>query len=158
MDASYYGLARGIAKGGSTSSRIAMYRVCFEDGCPGSAILAGFDDAIRDGVDLISVSLGASKFNRPDFAADPIAIGAFHAMAKGITVVCSAGNDGPSLASLVNTAPWILTVAATTIDRDFESDVVLGGNKAIKVRQALPCFALVCGLLMPHVTESREEL
>ncbi|XP_064962759.1 CO(2)-response secreted protease-like [Musa acuminata AAA Group] len=132
MDASYYGLARGIAKGGSTSSRIAMYRVCFEDGCPGSAILAGFDDAIADGVDLISVSLGASKFNRPDFAADPIAIGAFHAMAKGITVVCSAGNDGPSLASLVNTAPWILTVAATTIDRDFESDVVLGGNKAIK--------------------------
>ncbi|RRT35838.1 hypothetical protein B296_00051075 [Ensete ventricosum] len=131
-DASYYGLARGTAKGGSTSSRIAVYRVCFEDGCPGSAILAGFDDAISDGVDLISVSLGASVFNRPDFADDPIAIGAFHAVAKGIMVVCSAGNDGPSSASLVNTAPWILTVAATTIDRGFESDVDLGGNKAIK--------------------------
>ncbi|CAL9089721.1 unnamed protein product [Musa textilis] len=152
MDASYYGLARGTAKGGSTSSRIAVYRVCFEDGCPGSAILAGFDDAIADGVDLISVSLGAPKFNRPDFAADPIAIGAFHAVAKGIMVVCSAGNDGPSSASLVNTAPWILTVAATTIDRGFESDVVLGGDKAIKGEainfsglQKSPVYPLISG-------------
>ncbi|WOK98805.1 hypothetical protein Cni_G07517 [Canna indica] len=133
MDASYYGLAAGTAKGGSTSSRIAMYRVCFDDvGCPGSAILSGFDDAIADGVDMISVSLGAPAYYQPDFEKDPIAIGAFHAVAKGVTVVCSAGNDGPSSSSVVNAAPWILTVAATTIDRFFESDVILGDNKAIK--------------------------
>ncbi|XP_072987423.1 CO(2)-response secreted protease [Typha latifolia] len=128
-DASYYGFAEGTAKGGSPSSRIAMYRVCSSNGgCPGSAILAGFDDAVADGVDLLSVSLGASMFYQPDFSEDPIAIGAFHAVAKGITVVCSAGNDGPTSGSIVNTAPWILTVAATTIDRDFESDVMLGDN------------------------------
>ncbi|PKA56013.1 Subtilisin-like protease [Apostasia shenzhenica] len=133
MDASFYGLATGTAKGGSPSSRIAMYKVCGSGGCSGSAILSGFDDAIGDGVDLLSISLGASSFYRPDFSVDPIAIGAFHAVAKGITVVCSAGNDGPGAGSVVNAAPWILTVAATTIDRDFESDVVLGGNnKAVK--------------------------
>jgi subtilisin family serine protease len=134
--ASYYGLAPGTAKGGSAASRVAMYRVCSQSGCAGSAILAGFDDAIADGVDVISVSLGASPYFRPDFSADPIAIGSFHAVAKGVTVVCSAGNSGPGAATVVNAAPWILTVAATTIDRDFESDVLLGGNNsAVKVRR-----------------------
>lgn len=134
MGASFYGLAEGTAKGGSTSSRIAMYKVCGFYGCPGSAILAAFDDAIADGVDLLSISIGASIFFPPDFSTDPIAIGAFHAVDKGIVVVCSAGNDGPDAKSVVNAAPWILTVGATTIDRNFESDVVLGGNKkAVKV-------------------------
>ncbi|KAM0917720.1 hypothetical protein ACQ4PT_009178 [Festuca glaucescens] len=126
--ASYYGLAPGTAKGGSAASRLAMYRVCSDEGCAGSAILAGFDDAIGDGVDVISVSLGASPYFSPDFSEDPIAIGSFHAVAKGVMVVCSAGNAGPEASTVVNAAPWIMTVAATTIDRDFESDVVLGGN------------------------------
>ncbi|KAJ0967012.1 hypothetical protein J5N97_023929 [Dioscorea zingiberensis] len=132
-DASYYGLAAGTAKGGSPTSRIAMYKVCGGFGCAGSSILKGFDDAVADGVDVLSISLGASRFFRPDFDTDPIAIGSFHAVEKGVTVVCSAGNDGPSAATVVNAAPWILTVAATTIDRYFESDVALGGNNdAIK--------------------------
>lgn len=131
-DVSYYGLASGTAKGGSPGSRIAMYRVCTFFGCRGSSILAAFDDAISDGVDVLSLSLGSSAVFELEFSTDPIAIGAYHAVAKGITVVCSAGNDGPSPQTVVNIAPWILTVGATTIDRDFESDVVLGGNKVIK--------------------------
>lgn len=132
--ASYYGLASGTAKGGSAASRLAMYRVCSEEGCAGSAILAGFDDAIGDGVDVISVSLGASPYFSPDFSEDPIAIGAFHAVAKGVTVACSAGNAGPGSSTVVNAAPWIMTVAAATIDRDFESDVVLGGGNSSAVK------------------------
>ncbi|KAL0347478.1 UNVERIFIED_CONTAM: CO(2)-response secreted protease [Sesamum calycinum] len=128
--ASYYGLAKGTAKGGSPGSRIAMYRVCPSHFCLGSAILKGFDDAIADGVDVLSVSLGFSPTEL--FSSNPVTIGAFHATEKGIIVVCSAGNSGPSSATVDNAAPWILTVAATTIDRDFESDVVLGGNKVIK--------------------------
>jgi hypothetical protein len=139
--ASYYGLAPGTAKGGSAASRVAMYRVCSEAGCAGSAILAGFDDAVADGVDVLSISLGASPYFRPDFSSDPIAIGSFHAVTKGVTVACSAGNSGPEVATVVNAAPWILTVAATTIDRNFESDVVLGGNNsAVKVYSVLFFF------------------
>ncbi|KAG5613520.1 hypothetical protein H5410_024801 [Solanum commersonii] len=130
--ASYYGLASGTAKGGSPGSRIAMYRVCTTDGCHGSAIMKAFDDAIADGVDVLSLSLGSSSGLEVEFSSDPIAIGAFHAVEKGILVSCSAGNDGPGPATVVNVAPWILTVAATTIDRDFETDIVLGGNKLIK--------------------------
>ncbi|KAJ0026117.1 hypothetical protein Pint_09336 [Pistacia integerrima] len=133
VNASYYGLAAGSAKGGSPASRIAVYRVCSPDyGCTGSNILAAFDDAIADGVDVLSLSIGARAGVYLDFTNDPIALGAFHAVQHGITVVCSAGNDGPTSASVVNVAPWILTVAASTIDRVFESDIVLGGNKVIK--------------------------
>ncbi|KAK2982266.1 hypothetical protein RJ640_020818, partial [Escallonia rubra] len=151
-DASYYGLASGTAKGGSPESRIAVYRVCTPIGCRGSAILAAFDNAIADGVDVLSLSLGAAAEYEPKFSSDPISIGAFHAVEKGITVVCSAGNGGPGPQTVVNAAPWILTVAATTIDRDFQSDVVLGGNKAIKGGginfanlQSSPVYPLIYG-------------
>ncbi|GFP80262.1 co(2)-response secreted protease [Phtheirospermum japonicum] len=126
--ASYYGLAQGIPRGGSPESRIAAYRVCAPKvGCEDSSILKAFDDAIADGVDVISVSLGSN--GKVNLATDGIAIGAFHAMEKGITVVCAAGNDGPDLMTVGNVAPWVLTVAATTIDRDFQADIVLGDRK-----------------------------
>ncbi|MBA0565772.1 hypothetical protein Golob_010632 [Gossypium lobatum] len=132
-DVSYYGLAAGTAKGGSPGSRLAIYQVfSSQNGSHGSTVLAAFDDAIADGVDVLSLSFGSSPFLEQEFINDPIALGAFHAVQNGITVVCSAGNDGPNPGSVVNSAPWILTVAATTIDRVFESDVVLGNNKVIK--------------------------
>ncbi|MBA0807999.1 hypothetical protein Gohar_023768 [Gossypium harknessii] len=132
-DVSYYGLAAGTAKGGSPGSRLAIYQVfSSQNGSHGSTVLAAFDDAIADGVDVLSLSFGSSSFLEQEFINDPIALGAFHAVQNGITVVCSAGNDGPNPGSVVNSAPWILTVAATTIDRVFESDVVLGNNKVIK--------------------------
>ncbi|EOA37398.1 hypothetical protein CARUB_v10011271mg [Capsella rubella] len=126
-DASYYGLASGIMRGGSTNSRIAMYRACSVLGCRGSSILAAFDDAIADGVDVISISMGLWPDNLLE---DPLAIGSFHAVERGITVVCSAGNSGPSSQSVVNAAPWMITVAASSIDRGFESNILLGGNSS----------------------------
>nr|XP_016497907.1 PREDICTED: CO(2)-response secreted protease-like [Nicotiana tabacum] len=130
--ASYYGLATGTAKGGSPGSRIAVYRICTPYGCSGSAIMKAFDDAIADGVDIINLSIGQPAGAEFEFSTNPIAIGAFHAVEKGIFVVASAGNDGPSRESVVNVAPWIFTVAATTIDRNIETHIPLGGNKLIK--------------------------
>ncbi|KAI3797006.1 hypothetical protein L1987_39695 [Smallanthus sonchifolius] len=132
QNASYYGLAMGSAKGGFPGSRIATYRVCGARGCKGSNILAAFDDAIEDGVDVLSLSLGSSAGYGPNFQRDPMAIGSFHATEKGITVVCSAGNDGPRRRSVVNVAPWILTVAASSIDRDFQADITLGDKTVVK--------------------------
>ncbi|KAL4579000.1 hypothetical protein LXL04_015135 [Taraxacum kok-saghyz] len=131
-NASYYGLAMGSAKGGFPGARIAMYRVCGARGCLGSVILKAFDDAIADGVDVLSLSLGSSAAYGPNFHRDPIAIGSFHATEKGISVVSSAGNDGPRRSSVVNVAPWINTVAATSIDRDFQADIILGDKTVVK--------------------------
>ncbi|KAF8113711.1 hypothetical protein N665_0046s0059 [Sinapis alba] len=129
-DASFYGLAGGIMRGGSPTSRIAMYRACSLLGCRGSSILAAFDDAIADGVDIISISMGLFIDNLLE---DPLSIGSFHAVERGITVVCSAGNLGPSSQSVVNAAPWMITVGASTIDRGFESNILLGGLDNIRV-------------------------
>ncbi|KAF5962080.1 hypothetical protein HYC85_003289 [Camellia sinensis] len=126
-NANYYGLAKGIARGGSPSARIASYKACSKDGCSGSVILKAIDDAIKDGVDIISISIGMNY--QSDLLHDTIAIGAFHAEQMGVTVVCSGGNDGPSPFTVVNSAPWMFSVAASTIDRDFKSTIVLGNGK-----------------------------
>ncbi|CAI8587079.1 unnamed protein product [Vicia faba] len=132
---SIFGNGNGTAKGGSPKSHVAAYKVCWpgqgihSGGCYDADILAGFEAAISDGVDVISVSLGAKSRN---LFADSIAIGSFHAVANGIVVVTAAGNSGPYFGTVSNTAPWLFTVAASTIDRDFTSYVKLGDNKYLK--------------------------
>ncbi|OMO78411.1 hypothetical protein COLO4_24769 [Corchorus olitorius] len=129
VGASYYGVANGTARGGVPGARIAMYKVCWFLGCSSADILAAFDDAISDGVDIISVSIGA--FWPIPYDEDAIAIGAFHAMKHGILTSNSAGNDGPSPYSVSNYAPWTLTVAASTIDRKFVARAVLGNGQVL---------------------------
>ncbi|KAF1898267.1 hypothetical protein Lal_00033033 [Lupinus albus] len=127
--ASFYGLAQGTARGGVPLARIVAYKVCNELGCQSNDILSAFDDAIADGVNIISISLGG--YSQSYFDEDPVAIGSFHAMAGGILTVNSAGNYGPSPASLSSVAPWMLTVAASTIDRRFIDKIVLGNGKTL---------------------------
>ncbi|KDP27283.1 hypothetical protein JCGZ_21014 [Jatropha curcas] len=129
--ASLYGIAKGTARGGVPSARIAMYKVSWgeEGGSTDMDILAAFDDAIANGVDIISVSIGGERIR--NYFEDPIAIGSFHAMKRGILTSCSAGNWGPEPSTVINVAPWILTVAASTIDRKFKTPFKLGnGMKA----------------------------
>ncbi|XP_072977515.1 subtilisin-like protease SBT1.4 [Typha angustifolia] len=124
-DAGFYNYANGEARGMATNALIAAYKICWASGCFDSDILAAMDAAIEDGADVISLSVGATGY-APSFFRDSIAIGAFGAVRHGVVVSCSAGNSGPGRYTAVNIAPWILTVGASTIDRDFPADVVLG--------------------------------
>ncbi|XP_050280659.1 subtilisin-like protease SBT4.3 [Quercus robur] len=135
---SFFELAQGTAKGGVPSARIAAYRICQPDGCNDEDILAGFDDAIADGVDIISISVGGRGAS--DFFNDSIAIGAFHAMQKGILTSQSTGNSGPSYGSTSSVAPWLISVAASTTDRLFVDKVVLGDGKTL-VGKSINSFA-----------------
>ncbi|KAJ4968182.1 hypothetical protein NE237_014883 [Protea cynaroides] len=136
-NASLFGLANGTVRGAVPSARIAVYKVCWKSGCAEHDTMAAFDDAISDGVDILSVSLGIRAIRT--FDRDVLSIGAFHAMQKGILTSVAAGNEGPSFHSITNAAPWMLTVAATSIDREFISTVTLGNNITI-VGDALNSF------------------
>ncbi|KAM3380025.1 subtilisin-like protease SBT1.4 [Capsicum galapagoense] len=127
-NASFYQYAKGEARGMAVKARIAAYKICWKRGCFDSDILAAMDQAVADGVHVISLSVGADGYS-PEYDADSIAIGAFGASEHGVVVSCSAGNSGPGAATAVNVAPWILTVAASTIDREFPADVILGDGR-----------------------------
>ncbi|XP_071688708.1 subtilisin-like protease SBT4.14 [Rutidosis leptorrhynchoides] len=128
-NAELFGLAKGTARGAVPSARVAMYKVCWaSSGCSDMDLLAGFDAAIHDGVDIISISIGGLT---GAYTKDTISVASFHAMNKGILTVASAGNDGPNLGSVANHAPWILTVAASGIDRGFKSKIVLGNGNTL---------------------------
>ncbi|KAK3043541.1 hypothetical protein RJ639_002120 [Escallonia herrerae] len=156
--ASLYGLAKGTARGGVPSARLAMYKVCYEMGCSDMDILAGFDNAIADGVDLISLSVGGMSRL---FFEDSIAIGTFHAVKKGILTACAAGNSGPDICTVENVAPWIMTVAASSIDRQFETDVKLGNGMkttGISINTFTPkkkMYPLTSGALAVNISDER---
>lgn len=126
--ASLLGYAQGTARGMAPGARIAAYKVCWAGGCFSSDIMAAVDRAVADGVNVLSISLGGgvASYNR-----DSLSVAAFGAMEKGVFVSCSAGNGGPDAVSLTNVAPWVATVGASTMDRDFPATVRLGNGKTV---------------------------
>ncbi|CAO2171731.1 unnamed protein product [Urochloa humidicola] len=122
--ASFHGLAAGVARGGAPHARIAVYKVLWGSDAGGddATLLAAIDDAIHDGVDVLSLSVGGFSDN---------SFGALHAVQKGITVVYAAGNDGPSPQTVENTSPWVITVAASKVDRSFPTVITLGNKQRI---------------------------
>lgn len=130
--ASYYGIAEGTARGGVPSARIAVYKACTPRSCTEADLLAAFDDAIADGVHIITVSLGPKC--PINLERDAIAIGSFHAAEKGILTVNSAGNNGFTPGRITSTAPWLFSVAASTTSHKIVSKVVLGNGTSLTVR------------------------
>ncbi|XP_031110942.1 subtilisin-like protease SBT1.2 [Ipomoea triloba] len=137
--ASVLGNAAGEARGMAPSAHVAIYKVCWYNGCYSSDILAAMDAAIVDGVDVLSLSLGG--FPVPIFE-DTIAIGSFRATEHGIAVVAAAGNNGPVASSVSNESPWINTVGASTLDRRFPGIVHLGNGKFLYGESLFPGKAI----------------
>ncbi|MQM12199.1 hypothetical protein Taro_045115 [Colocasia esculenta] len=131
--AGFFGLAPGTARGGAPRARLAAYKVCWLKDllgqCSEADILKAFDDALADGVGVISASLGASPPLSPFSSSSDI--GSFHAAQMGVLVVFSAGNDGLEASLVQNVSPWSVCVAASTIDRSYPTQLMLGNNISI---------------------------
>ncbi|KAG5579442.1 hypothetical protein H5410_050069 [Solanum commersonii] len=102
--------------------------------CSGADILAGVDDAIKDGVDIISASIGDIFINIAEVNEESVlGIGSYHAVSHGISVIAAGGNSGPDSNTISNTAPWVITVAASNSDRQIVTPLTLGNNNTILV-------------------------
>lgn len=94
---------------------LAIYKACWEatdpnlTGCYFSDTAAATDDAVRDGVDIITYSIGTSF----SFV-DPTDIAFLFAADAGVFVSRSAGNEGPGPETTAAGEPWVMSVAAST--------------------------------------------
>ncbi|HEY8568167.1 S8 family serine peptidase [Microbulbifer sp.] len=104
-----------MISGVAPHANIISYQVCYpEAGCPGDALVAGIEQAIQDGVDVInySISGGVDPWN------SSTELAFLAAREAGISVAASAGNAGPTLQTVNHTSPWLTSVAATTHGRE----------------------------------------
>ena len=132
VDGIDFGKISGVAPG----ARIAVYKGLWEStdanrsGGFTSDLVQAIDAAVADGVDVINYSIGSSSESA---ASDPTQLAFLSAASAGIFVSASAGNSGPGAATMDNTAPWLSTVAASTV-APYSGTVVLGtGNKFVGI-------------------------
>ncbi|RLM58807.1 hypothetical protein C2845_PM18G09890 [Panicum miliaceum] len=119
-------LGAGVARGGVPRARLSVYKACWFDNrgvgsCSDAGVLKAMDDAVGDGVDVLSLSLGGLTESH----------GSLHLVARGVTVVFSAGNWGPVPGTVLNAYPWVISVAAGTMDRSFPTEISLGNGEKL---------------------------
>ncbi|XP_060207789.1 subtilisin-like protease SBT3 [Lycium barbarum] len=137
---SHFGYAAGTARGVAPRARLAVYKFGFDEGYFDSDMIAAMDQAVADGVDMISISQGHSHIPLYE---DPISIASFGAMMKGVLVTAAAGNRGFSFGTVVNGSPWILCVAAGYTDRTFAGTLTLGNGLKIRGWTLFPARAFI---------------
>ena len=101
------------------------------DSASEAAILTAIEDAVNDGMDVISLSLGTLEATRIQ---DDIEVQALErAAGLGIIVVVAVGNDGPDPNTISSpaTAPSAITVGATKNDRVFAATATAAGSAPV---------------------------
>jgi subtilisin family serine protease len=123
----------GPISGIAPRARISMYKACWSyvqslqklNSCFDGDVVAGIEQAVSDGVDVLSFSISGTLTD----LLDPIETAFFNAAAAGVFVSAAAGNSGPAN-TLAHPSPWLTTVAATTHDRLYYADGTMGdGSK-----------------------------
>ena len=128
------GTAIGNISGIAPRARIAVYKALWtasttptNDGGQTADILKAIDDAVADGVDVINYSVSGTKTS----FTDAVEIAYLNATAAGVFVAASAGNSGPGN-EVAHISPWLMTVAASTHDRQALGDFTTGDGAAHK--------------------------
>lgn len=124
-DAALFGSVNGIAP----RARISVYKVCWDDGtgrCLANSgdSVAAIDQAVIDGVDVLNYSIAGTSTNY----LDAVEVAFLFAARAGVFVATSAGNSGPTSATVAHISPWLASVAAGTHSRSGEARVTLGNG------------------------------
>jgi len=118
-------------QGVAPRANLIAYRVCVTS-CPVTAILAGINQAIADGVDVLNYSISGADSPW----SNSVSRAFLEAFGAGIFVSASAGNDGPAAGSAVHSAPWNASVAATNPDRTFAKMLSVLGPEPVPAELA----------------------
>ncbi|WCB91477.1 protease [Baekduia alba] len=115
------------------AAHLAVYKACWQYGeCSTVDVVSAIDAAVRDGVDVLNLSLGGPA--DPSTSEDPMEAALRNADAAGVAVAVAAGNAGsyPGAVGSPARAPWVTAVGATTGTRTFRSTLHLaaGGRTA----------------------------
>lgn len=100
----------GRFAGVAPQARLAVYKACWtapdprDDGCATSDLVAAVDQAVADGVDVLSLAVAGGGYD----ALERALLGAAEA---DVVVVAAAGNDGDT-AYAAHPGPWVTTVGA----------------------------------------------
>ncbi|KAK8516293.1 hypothetical protein V6N12_068903 [Hibiscus sabdariffa] len=122
-----YGTASGMAPG----ARIAVYKAIYAFGGYMSDVVAAVDQAVEDGVDILSLSAGPSSVPSGDSAfLNVLELQLLFAIKAGVLVVQAAGNGGPFSSSVISFSPWITSVAASITDRKYNNTILLGNGQS----------------------------
>lgn len=104
------GTGRGVFTGTAPDARIAAYKACWaapdpaDDGCSTADVVAAIDAAVRDGVDVLNLSMSG----RPGL--DTVDLALLGAAEDDIAVTMAAGNGTSTTASA---QPWTTAVGAS---------------------------------------------
>lgn len=121
----------GFSSGMAPAARIAAYKACWtapnpeDDGCATADTVAAIDQAVADGVDVLSYSVAGSR----NAVTDSVELAFLNATASGVFVATSAGNTGPGAGTVSHASPWVATVGAST-HHLYQGSVVLGDDAA----------------------------
>ncbi|KAL2338678.1 hypothetical protein Fmac_013124 [Flemingia macrophylla] len=124
----------GRASGMAPRARIAVYKALYRlFGGFVADVVAAIDQAVYDGVDILSLSVGP---NSPPAATKTTFLNPFDAtllgaVKAGVFVAQAAGNGGPFPKTLVSYSPWIASVAAAIDDRRYKNHLILGNGKTL---------------------------
>lgn len=114
--------ANGIIKGVAPQAKLLGYRVLGPNGGTTEDVVAGVELAVKDGADIMNLSLGNS-LNAPDWATS---IALDWAMAEGVVAVTSNGNSGPNnwTVGSPGTSRQAISVGATQLPYDVYNSVL----------------------------------
>ncbi|RCV64392.1 Serine protease [Methanophagales archaeon] len=127
--------ANGAIKGVAPGVELLVYKV-LEPSDTGPAngvtsdVIAGIDEAVKDGADIICMSLGG-KLGVID---DALALAVTCAVDAGVIVVAAAGNDGPYIGTIYSPASYENVIAVGSIGDTVPSStlvVVSDENKTL---------------------------
>ncbi|XP_008223890.1 PREDICTED: subtilisin-like protease SBT2.5 isoform X1 [Prunus mume] len=124
----------GKASGMAPRARIAVYKALYRlFGGFVADVVAAIDQAVYDGVDILSLSVGPNSppaTTRTTYL-NPFDATLLSAVKAGVFVAQAAGNGGPFPKTLVSYSPWIASVAAAIDDRRYKNHLMLGNGKIL---------------------------